>query len=65
MHRDVTLVARKSSNKLTYLTLEERKLKTAKELLYSFKRSFQLGDKKFRVIYTLKWRVVVGKTMKS
>ena len=29
MHRDVTLVARKSSNKLTYRTLEERKLKTA------------------------------------
>ena len=53
MHRDVTLVARKSSNKLTYLTLEERKLKMQKKLLYSFKRSFQLGDKKFRVIYTL------------
>ena len=53
MHRDVTLVAKKSSNKLTYLTLEERKLKTAKKLLYSIKRSFQLGNKKFRVIYTL------------
>ena len=53
MHRDVTLVAKKSLNKLTYLTLEERKLKTAKKLLYSIKRSFQLGDKKFRVIYTL------------
>ena len=31
MHRDVTLVAIKSSNKLKYLTLEERKLKTAKD----------------------------------
>ena len=28
--------------------------KLQKRLLYSFKRSFQLGDKKFRVIYTLK-----------
>ena len=37
----------------TYLTLEERKLKLQKKLLYSFKRSFQLGDKKLRVIYTL------------
>ena len=36
MHRDVTLVARKSSNKLTYLTLEERKLKTAKEVVIQF-----------------------------
>ena len=54
MHRDVTLVAIKSSNKLKYLKLEERELKTAKKLLYSFKRSFQLGDKKFCVIYTLK-----------
>ena len=55
MHRDVTLVAIKSSNKLKYLKLEERKLKAAKEVvLYSFKRSFQLGDKQFCVIYTLK-----------
>ena len=29
MHRDVTLVAIKSANKLKYLKLEERKLKTA------------------------------------
>ena len=36
MHRDVTLVARKSSNKLTYLMLEERKLKTAKEVVIQF-----------------------------
>ena len=53
MHCDVTLAARKISNKLTYLTLEERKLKLQKKLLYSFKRSFQLRDKKLRVIYTL------------
>ena len=33
MHRDVTLVAKKRSNKLTYLKLEERKLKTAKEVV--------------------------------
>ena len=33
MHRDVTLVAIKSSNKLKYLKLEERKLKTAKEVV--------------------------------
>ena len=45
MHRDVTLVAITSSNKLKYL-----------KLLYSFKRSFQLGDKKFRVIFTLRTR---------
>ena len=36
MHRDVTLVAIKSSNKLKYLTLEERKLKTAKEVVIQF-----------------------------
>ena len=36
MHRDVTLVARKGSNKLTYLTLEKRKLKTAKEVVTQF-----------------------------
>ena len=36
MHRDVTLAARKSSNKLTYLTLEERKLKTAKDVVIQF-----------------------------
>ena len=48
MHRDVTLVAIKSSNKNI-----SRKLKTAKKLLYNLKRSFQLGDKNFRVIYTL------------
>ena len=53
MHRDVTSVAKKRSNKLKYLKLEERKLKTVKKLLYSFKRSFRLGDKQFRVIYTL------------
>ena len=53
MHRDVTLVTIKSSNKLKYLTLEERKLKLQKKLLYSFKRSFQLGDKKVCVVYTL------------
>ena len=51
MHRDVTLVAKKSSRKLKYLKKENEKLQ--KKLLYSFKRSFQLGDKKFRVIYTL------------
>ena len=36
MHRDVTLVAIKSSNKLKYLTLEERKIKTAKEVVIQF-----------------------------
>ena len=36
MHRDVTLVAIKSSNKLKYLKLEERKLKTAKEVVIQF-----------------------------
>ena len=36
MHRDVTLVAIKSSNKLKYLTLEERKLNTAKEVVIQF-----------------------------
>ena len=41
MHRDDTLVAKKENEKLQ------------KKLLYCFKRSFQLGDKKFRVIYTL------------
>ena len=54
MHRDVTLVAKKSSNKLKYLKLNEKENeKLQKKLLYCFKRSFQLGDKKFRVIYTL------------
>ena len=33
MHRDVTLVAKKSSNKLKYLKLKERKRKTAKEVV--------------------------------
>ena len=36
MHRHVTLVAIKSSNKLKYLTLEERKLNTAKEVVIQF-----------------------------
>ena len=36
MHRDVTLVARQSLNKLIYITLEERKLKTAKEVIIQF-----------------------------
>ena len=36
MHRDVTLVAIKSSNKLKYLTLEERKLNTANEVVIQF-----------------------------
>ena len=36
MHRDVTLVARKSSNKLKYLKLKERKLKTTKEIVIQF-----------------------------
>ena len=36
MHRDVTLVAIKRSNKLKYLKLEERKLKTAKEVVIQF-----------------------------
>ena len=33
MHRDVTLVAKKSSNKLKYLKLKQRKQKTAKEVV--------------------------------
>ena len=53
MHRDVTLVDIKSSNKLKYLKLEESKLKTAKEVVIHFKKSFQLGDKNF-VSYTLR-----------
>ena len=36
MHCDVTLLAKKRSNKLTYLKLEERKLKTAKEVVIQF-----------------------------
>ena len=36
MHHDVTLIAIKSSNKLKYLKLEERKLKTAKEVIMQF-----------------------------
>ena len=36
MHRHVTLVGIKSSNKLKYLTLEERKLNTAKEVVIQF-----------------------------
>ena len=36
MHRDVTLVAIKISNKLKYLKLEERKLKTVKEVVIQF-----------------------------
>ena len=43
MHRDIMLFAKKSSNKLKYFKLEERKLQ--KKLLYSFKRLFQLGNK--------------------
>ena len=36
MHRDVTLVAKKRSNKLRYLKVEERKLKTGKEVVIQF-----------------------------
>ena len=36
MHRDVTLVVIKRSNKLQHLKLEERKLKTAKEVVIQF-----------------------------
>ena len=36
MHRDVTLVAIKNSNKLKYLMLDERKLKTAKDVVIQF-----------------------------
>ena len=36
MHRDVTLVAKKCLNKLKYLKLEERKLKTAKQVVIQF-----------------------------
>ena len=36
MHRDVTLVAIKSSNELKYLKLKERELKTAKEVVIQF-----------------------------
>ena len=36
MHRDVTLVAKKRSNKLKYLKVEEKKLKTAKEVVIQF-----------------------------
>ena len=40
MHRGVTLVAIKSSNKLNYLKLEEKKLKTAKEVVIQFQKIF-------------------------
>ena len=40
MHRDVTLVAIKSSNKLKYLKLEERILKTVKEVVIQFYKIF-------------------------
>ena len=54
MHCDVTLVAKKRSNKLKYFKLKKENEKLQKKLLYNcFKRSFQLGDKKVRVIYTL------------
>ena len=36
MHRDITLVAIKISNKLKYLTLKEWKLKTTKEVVIQF-----------------------------
>ena len=36
MHCDVTLVAKKRSDKLKYLKVEERKLKTAKEVVIQF-----------------------------
>ena len=36
MHRVVTLVVIKSSNEQKYLKLEERKLKTAKEVVIQF-----------------------------
>ena len=45
MHRDVTLVAIKSSNKLKYLKLEERKLKTAKEVVIQFLKIFPTRGK--------------------
>ena len=63
MHRDVTLVAKKSSNKLKYLKLKENE-KLQKKLLYCFKRSFQLGDKKFGVIWALtaNYRSFTGKS---
>ena len=57
MHRDVTLVAKKNSNKLKYLKLKENE-KLQKKSLYCFKRSFQLGDKKLRVIYTLRFSFI-------
>ena len=53
MHCDVTLVAKKRSNKLKYFKLKKENEKLRKKLLYCFKRSFKLGDKKFRVLYTL------------
>ena len=37
MHRDITLVAMKSSNKLKYLKLEKKVMKTAKEVLQILK----------------------------
>ena len=52
MHRDVTLVAKKRSNKLKYFKLKEENEKLQKQLLYCFKRSFELGVKNF-VSYTL------------
>ena len=59
MHRDVTLVAKKNSNKLKYLKLKKENEKLQKKLLYCFKRSFQLGDKQFCVIYTLTKKITI------
>ena len=51
MNCDVTLVAMKISHKLKYLKSKERKLKLQEKLLISSsRRSFQLGNKKFRVV---------------
>ena len=54
MHRNVTLFAEhiclESSNKLKYLKLKKRNEKLQKKLLYSFKITFQIGNKKFCVI---------------
>ena len=54
MHHDVTLVAIKSSNKLKYLKLERKEIKSCKRSCYTVLKDLSnYRDKNFRVIYTL------------
>ena len=53
MHLDVTLFAKKSSNKREYIKLKERKLKkTKKQIVIQFQKIFPtIKNKKIRVIH--------------